>query len=53
MVQSYVVVKKGINHHCPIVLYMIVVYLLCHIQLFNPSVANKAPLSMEFPSQEY
>ena len=53
MVQSYVVVKKGINHHCPIVLYMIVVYLLCHIQLFNPSVANKAPLSMEFPSQAY
>ena len=34
MVQSYVVVKKGINHHYPIVLYMIVVYLLCHVQLY-------------------
>ena len=37
MVQSYVVVKKGINHHYPIVLYMIVVYLLCHVQLYPQS----------------
>ena len=44
---------KGINHHCPVAPYMIVVYLLCHVQLFTANVANKAPLSMEFPSQEY
>ena len=44
---------KGINHHCRIVPYMIVVYVLYHVQLFTANVANKAPLSMGFPSQEY